>query len=1143
LAVQQNISSLIISVNLVPFEINNKINTQKIIALLSNTSYLFFLTSRKTLNPTPMKKFPFYLLMAISVTIDVFAQETRLLRQPDISDKQIVFAYANDLWIVNKAGGEAKRLTSFQGSEFSPRFSPDGNTIAFSGQYGGNTDVYIIPAIGGEPKRLTFHPGNDIVRGWTNDGKVIFTSSRESVPYGNTKMWAIGVNDGMPNALPMPRAFRGELSPDGKYFAYELVSPWDEEWRNYRGGQNRPIWVMDLKDYSIKTLPWQNSHDVQPVWIGNTIYFLSDRDLAMNVYSYNFTDGTLQQLTNYTEYDVKNLGGGGNQLVYEYGGDIYTLDPSTRQSQKVRIEVRGDFPWALSHWTDASPMLQNASLSPTGARALFEARGEIISIPAQKGDARNFTNSPGARDHDPVWSPDGKQVAWFSDASGEYSLMIADQSGIEKPREIKIPSPTFYYAPVWSPDGKYIAYTDHIQRLWMTEIFSGKTTLIDKEPFLHPERVVNPVWSHDSKWIAYAKRLSNQYHAVMAYSLDQSKALQLTDGLSDAVSPAWDKSGKYIYFLASTNFALSSGWLDLSSVERPIRRAVYIITLKKGDPSPLLPESDEEKMEEKPKEESKTEGKEKKKTEPKPATSLVIDLDGINNRILSLSFPERDYTSLQTGEEGVLFVSERIPNQNGETIHQYNLKKRKSDVFQSPVAYFRLSADGKKMIYASSGKWYIVGTDTKPATGDGEVNTNQVQIKVDPRQEWKQMFREAWRFQRDFLYVPNVHGADWNKVYKMYAPLVDHVAHRSDLTYLLDMLGGEVSIGHSFTGGGDNPPINPVKIGMLGADIEVKNGFYALKKIYNGENWNPDLRAPLSAPGIDVSEGDLILAVDGMPLNSSMNFYSAFENKANRQVTLKIGKTADLKLAKNVTVVPVENEGELRIYNWVESNRRKVDQLSNGQVAYVWLPNTAEAGFHFFNRYYFAQQDKPAVVIDERFNGGGYIADYFVDILNRKLRGYFNNPAGDRRPWTEPLTGIFGPKVMIINEMAGSGGDMLPYLFRHMNIGPLVGTKTWGGLVGIWDTPQLIDGGYMTAPRGAFYNLKGEWDVENIGIAPDIEVEMIPKEVIAGRDPQLERAVEEALTLLKKEPVKLMSEPAPPVRVLRPATLTETIKN
>lgn len=1065
-----------------------------------------------------------------------------MLRDPDISDSKIVFAYANDLWTVDKAGGTAQRLTSFPGTESNPKFSADGKTIAFTGQYQGNTDVYTIPAAGGEPKRLTWHPGADIVCGWSPDGKVVFNSDRENAPGGSTKLWKIGMNDALPQALPMPRAFRGSYSPDGKNFAYEMNIRWDVEWRNYRGGQNKPIWILDLQNYALKKISMQNSHDMQPLWIGGKIYFLSDRDLAMNLYCYDAQKESVEQLTFFNEYDIKNLSGGNNSLVFEYGGDLYTLDPSAKNYKKVNIQVKGDFPWAEPKWINASALLTHASLSPGGQRALFEARGEIITVPLKKGDARNITNSPGSREHDPVWSPDGKNIAWFSDASGEYSLMIAAQDGLSKPTEIKIPNPTYYYSPVWSPDSKYIAYTDHIQQLWMTEIASGKTTLVDKEPYLHPERTINPVWSPDSKWIGYSKRLNSQYHVVMAYSLDQSKTLQLTDGMSDAVAPAWDASGKYLYFMASTNYALRSGWLDMSSIERPLRRSVYLMVLKKGEPSPLLPESDEEKGDQKDETKkdsttAKTNNKKKgdKKIEPeKPKVPVQIDLDGISQRILSLNMPPREYVALASGGEGEIFVAEDVPNQEGETLHKYTLKERKSDLFLTSVNYYSFSADRKKLLYKSGSIWGIVDAAGPAKIGDGSLNTGSIQIKVEPRKEWKQIFREAWRYQRDYLYVKNIHGADWNKVYEMYAPLVDHVSHRSDLNYLLDILGGEVSIGHSFVGGGDNPVIQPVNIGLLGADLEIANNRFRIKKIYNGENWNPDLRAPLSMPGVDVDEGDYIISVDGIDLTASVNPYSLFENKANKQVRLRVSKNADGSGSRPSIVMPVDNEYALRTFNWVEDNRRKVTKLSNGQVAYVWLPDTGEGGYNNFNRYYFAQQDKPGVILDERFNAGGFVADYFVDVLNRKLRGYFNNVSGDRRPWTEPLTGILGPKVMIVNEMAGSGGDMLPYMFREMKIGPLVGSRTWGGLVGIWDVPELMDGGGITAPRGGFFDLDGKWDVENAGIAPDIEVEMEPKDVIEGHDPQLEKAVETALKLLKENPVNIQHEPAAPVRALRP---------
>ncbi len=1074
--------------------------------------------------------------------LHVHSQDTRLLRDTDISEKQIVFSYANDLWITDKTGGTARRLTSYPGSEFNPRFSPDGAWIAFSGKYNGNTDVYIVPAIGGEPKRLTWHPSSDIVNGWSPDGQVVFASMRESVPNGSTKMWKIAVGGGFPQALPIPRVNRGSYSEDGNYFAYELVQPWDEEWRNYRGGQNRPIWVQDLKDNSLKTLPWENSHDIQPVWLNRKIYFLSDRDYAMNIYEFDPQNSKLEQLTHFIDFDIKNISAGGGNIIFEYGGDLYLLNTQSKTHQKLSIQVRGDFPWLQPQWKNVSSELENGSLSPGGKRALFESRGEILTIPIEKGDARNISNSPGSREHDAIWSPDGKSIAWFSDASGEYSLMIASQSGQDKPREIKIPNPTFYYSPTWSPDGKYIAFTDHIQQLWMTEITSGKTTLVDRDTYLHPDRTINPVWSPDSKWLAYSKRLPSQYHVIMAYQLSQSKALQLTDGLSDAVSPAWDASGKYLYFLASTNLALASGWLDMSSLERPIRRSVYFIVLKKGEPSPLLPESDEEAKEKEQaavdsavKAATKSSQKKETKKEPEPEKALVtIDMDGISQRILSIELPDRDYNLLKSGVAGEVFVLENIANQQGETLHKYSLKTRKAEKYMEGLRYFTLSSDGKKILLNNGALWIVTESTAVPAPGSGSLNVSGAEVYVDPKQEFKQIFREAWRYQRDFLYVRNVHGADWNKIYQNYSPLLEFVAHRNDLNYLLDILGGEVSIGHSFVYGGDMPQTGSVSTGLLCADYEISGNRYRIKKVYNGENWNPDLRSPLSAPGVEVKNGDFIIAVDGIELTGGMNIYKLFENKANKQVSLKVSKNADGTSSRTVIVVPVANEYSLRIFDWVEGNRRKVDSLSGGKVAYVWLPNTSEEGYNYFNRYYFAQQDKEAVVLDERYNSGGFIADYFVDNLNRNLRGYFHHGSADPRPGTEPLTGIHGPKVMIINEMAGSGGDMLPYMFRQMKIGPLVGKRTWGGLVGIWDTPALMDGGGITAPRGGFFDLNGKWDVENVGIAPDIDVEMTPKEVLAGHDPQLERAVEEAMKLLKEHPVQLQKEPAAPIRSLRP---------
>jgi len=1058
------------------------------------------------------------------------AQESKLLREPTVSETQIAFSYANDIWVVSRSGGVATRLTTFPGTETNPHFSPDGSQVAFTGQYDGNVDVYVMFASGGEPQRLTWHPGSDVVRGWTADGSsVVFASGRETAPVPFPRLYTVSVNGGTPESLPLPRAFAGSFSPDGGTFAYQWIGRPNGQWRNYRGGMVQPVRLFDMESFEERQLPWTDSNDHDPHWLGSTVYFLSDRDWAVNLYAYDTTAGELRQVTHFADYDAKHLDAGGGVVVLEQGGVIHLHDPGTGETRVVPIEVKGDFPWLRPHWAEVGGQLRQAALSPSGARAIFEARGEIITVPAEKGDSRNLTESSGVADRSPAWSPDGANVSWFSDVSGEYQLMIASQDGLDAPRAIELPDPTFYYTPTWSPDSKSIAFTDADLNLWFADVASGRVTRVDTDQYAHPQRTMDPAWSPDSKWIAYAKRLDNQYHAVMVYSVDDNRVTQLTDGMSDAVSPAWDAGGKYLYFLASTDFGLSVGWLDMTSYDRPVERGIYLAVLAADEASPLLPESDEEEANGEAEDESGDDEEDSEAVAP-----VRIDFDGIDQRILAIDVPLRNYISLMAGEEGVLFYARASDEGNGFSLHRYSLEDREGEAFLDGITSANISADGKKVLYRGGESWGIVSTEKgEKKLGDGKIDT-EVRVRVDPRAEWQQMFREAWRFQRDYLYVENAHGLDWNETWANYEPWLEHVAHRSDFTYLLSNLAGELSIGHSYTGGGDTPEVDVVSIGLLGADVEAVGDRFRISLIYDGENWNPDLRAPLSGPGIDVAVGDFLLAVNGRPITTSRNFFSYFEGMADRQITVTVNSSASMDGARQVTVVPVGSEVQLRRRAWVEGNRRRVDEMSGGRLAYVWLPNTSVAGYDYFNRYYFAQQDRDGAVVDERFNGGGSAADYMVDLMGRRLTGFFNNPIGERKPWRNPNAGVWGPKVMIINESAGSGGDLLPFMFRELGIGPLVGTRTWGGLVGIWDVPPLVDGGYITAPRGGFYNLAGEWAVENEGVAPDIEVEMTPSAVIAGGDPQLERAVDEALRLLETESVEILPEPAPPVRARRP---------
>tara|TARA_R110000868_G_scaffold408293_5_gene690977 strand:- start:6425 stop:9676 length:3252 start_codon:yes stop_codon:yes gene_type:complete len=1071
----------------------------------------------------------FLTLAVITVSFQqVKAQGTQLLREPTISETNIVFVHANDLWKVDKAGGAAIRLTSNIGGESDPHFSPDGSMIAFTGQYAGNSDVYIVPIEGGEPKRLTWHPGADIVTGWTPKGEVLFSSGRASYPTAINQFWTVAIDGGMPNMLSIPQASSGEISPDGKYVAYNPITFWDPEWRNYRGGQAQPIWIVDLKTFELVQTPrTDNERHVDPVWYNGSVFYLSERDFANNIWSYNLATKQEKQWTFHSDFDVKSLDTGGGMIVYEQGGYLHHLNPETGETLQISVTVAGDMSWGRERWEEPSAFqMTNPALSPTGKRAIFEVRGEIITIPKEEGTWRNLTNSSGSADRAPVWSPDGAKVAWFSDKSGEYSLVVSDQFGLEDPKIIELPNPTFYFQPEWSPDGKFIAYTDTDYNMWYVNVESGNAKMVDTETYAHPNRSLNPIWSPDSKWITYVKLLNSQFKAVHVHNIETGKTHMLTDGMSDAITPVWDESGKYVYFLASTDFGLNTGWLDMSSYDMSVTRGLYIIVLSDDEPSPILPKSDEEEV----KEESSGSEDDEKDTDER----VVIDLDGLAERTLSLDIPLRSYEGLLKGPEGTVFVFESVPNE-GTRLHRYEIKDQKAATFLSSVNTAVVSQDRKNLLYRSGGTWGIVETTAgEKKVGEGSLALSGVKLKINPEEEFEQIFRDGWRFMRDFLYVDNMHGAPWNDVYEWYAPWVKHAKHRSDLNYVVDIMSGEVAVGHSYVRGGDYPDLESVPAGLLGADILLENGAYRIKKIYTAESWNPDLTAPLSGPGIDINEGDYILEINGTEIDSDQNFYQYFEGTVNRQVQLLVNDKPNTSGARLVTVIPISNEGGLRTRNWVEDNRRRVDEMSDGQLAYVWIPNTGNGGYTYFNRYYFSQQDKRGVVLDQRNNGGGSAADYIIDVLNRDLHGFFNSKAADRRPFPSPGAGIWGPKVMIINERAGSGGDLLPFMFKKEEIGPLIGTQTWGGLVGTWDTPPFIDGGRMVAPRGGFYNLDGEWDVEGIGISPDIEVMDTPKESMNGGDPQLEAAIKETLRLLENYPDPIVPTPKDPIRWKRP---------
>ena len=1067
-----------------------------------------------------------------------------LVHAPTLSKTQIVFVYGGYLWSVPRDGGEARQLTT-GGHETHPIFSPDGKWIAFSGQYDGNIDAFVMPAEGGTPRRLTWHPGPDVVRGWTPDSKrVLFDSAREA--YADfDRLYTVPVEGGWPEVLPMWRGEAAWYSPDAKRIAYVPNLKWQTAWKRYKGGQTTPIYIVDLDNLKLDKVPRQNSNDDDPVWFGDTVYFLSDRDGSVSLFAYDTKSKAVKQVVENKGLDFKSLSAGPDALVYEQFGDIYLLDPrGGGKPKKIDVHVSGDLPATRAHYEKVGDKIENAAISPTGARAVFEARGEILSVPAEKGDVRNLTHTTNIAERDPSWSPDGKSIAFFSDESGEYALHIVDQSGAGAVKKINLGNPpSYFYGPVWSPDSKKIAYTDKRLNFWYVDVEKGTPVKVDSDRYEDPSVQLAASWSPDSKWLTYSKFLESHLRSIFVYSLDTAKVSQVTASIGDARYPVFDKGGKELYFAASTDVGLSAGWLDLSSYQHPILRSVYAIVLKSGDKSPVEPESDEEKSADaksddkkkdadKKKDDAKKDDAkkdEKKKEEPAKTT---IDLDGIEQRTVSLPIKPANYIGLDAGKEGVLFLTE-IPDvprfEHGPqpaTITKFDLKTRKTEPFLGGVNGFAVSANGEKILYRQGPGWFIAASAAAPKPGEGALKTSAMEVHVDPRVEWNQMYREVWRIERDFLYDPNHHGLNIAAAEKKYEPYLKNLGGRADLNYLFDEMLGEITIGHMFIRGGDVPPAPSVKGGLLGADYKIENSRYRFVRIYNGENWNPDLRAPLTQPGVDVKVGDYLLEVNGAEVKPPADINMFLENTADEQVRIKVGPNADGKDAREVTVVPVGEEEGLRFRAWEEDNRRKVDELSGGKLAYVHVPDTNIGGYLNFNRFYFGQVGKEAAIIDERYNHGGEIADSIIDLLERPLRNCAITREGEK--FCSPLEQIYGPKTMIINEMSGSGGDALPWMFKQDKVGQLVGTRTWGGLVGIWGYPVLMDGGGVTAPRGAIYGLHGEWEVENQGISPNVEVENDPASVASGHDAQLEKAVQITLDALKKNPVVIPDHPPYP---------------
>jgi tricorn protease len=1056
--------------------------------------------------------------------------DVRMASDPAISASHIAFQYDGDLWVANRDGSGARRLTTHAGIESNPRFSPDGQWLAFTGEYDGNSDVFFVPTAGGAPTRLTWHAGADVVQGWTPDGSaVLFRSARAVHTNRHTQLFTVPVTGGHPAAIPIPHAAKATFAPDGRRIAYTPLPDATDQWKHYRGGRTARIWLYDRQDHSVVEIPQPEgrSNDTDPIWMGGRVYFRSDRNGEFNLFSYDVATGRIDQLTHHADFPVVAASGGGGALIYEHAGYLHLLDPATGRADRVRLSVTTDLVDTRTRFASGPQYLRNFHLSPSGARAVFEYRGNIVTVPAEKGDVRYLTPSSTSHERSPVWSPDGRSIAYFSDASGEYELVVAPQDGRGEARRYPVNGAGFYEDPKWSPDGSRISFTDNAWSLHVLDLGTGRTQPVASERVYGPMKTLHHAWSPDSRWLAYTLNTRTYFQQVHLYEVATGRSTAITDGLADVAEPVFDAGGQYLYFFASTDAGPVRQWFAQSNADMELTGSLYLAVLPRGVDSPLKSESDEER----PGGRSAGDAEGGTTRQDRPAT-VTVDFVDLDQRIVTLPVGTARFRSLQPGAAGQLYYL-RSQDEGGWSLRRFDLSKREEETLLAGAADFALSADHKKALVRVERNWLIADIGSgKIDASKGRIATGDIQLRIDPRQEWAQMLREAWRINRDYFYDPGMHGADWDAVWAKYEPFLPHLTNRDDLARVIRWMLSELAVGHSYSGGGDyGSRPDRVAGGLLGADYEVADGRYRFAKVYGGLNWTPDLRSPLTEPGVDVRSGEYLIAVNGVELRPPENVFSRFENTAGRQVDITVGPRPDGRGARTVTVVPIESELALRNRDWVEGNIRKVHAATGGRVAYVYVPNTAGMGHEYFKRYFFPQAHLDAIIVDERYNGGGQIADYYIDLLRRPYVAHWTTRYGE--DIRTPIASIQGPKVMIIDETAGSGGDLLPWMFREYGMGKLIGRRTWGGLVGTLGFPALMDGGMVTAPNLAFWTEAEGFGVENVGVPPDIEVEQWPADVIAGRDPQLERAIREIMIELEASPPARPVRPEFPVRVRR----------
>jgi tricorn protease len=1070
--------------------------------------------------------------LVLSPTTAAAQVDARMFRQPDVSATHIAFVYAGDIWVVEKDGGTARRLSSPRGQEQFPRFSADGSRIAFTGTYDGNGDVYVIPTLGGEPMRVTYHPGTDRVLNWTPDGRLLFASGRETGIGRVSQLFTIAPAGGLPNKLPIPYGEAGAISPDGRTLAYTPKAQGFATWKRYRGGTAADIWLFDLESYESENITNNPFEDGHPMWHGETIYFASNRgpNQRLNVWAYARSSGAMRQVTTFSDFDISFPAIGPQDIVFQAGGRLYLMDLATENVREVHVDVVTDLAAVRPHTENVGGLIQWANISPTGQRAAFQARGEIFSVPAEHGVIRKLTHTSGVAERYPSWSPDGKHIAYVSDASGEYELYIMPADGTGDTRQLTRLGEGLRYNPFWSPDSKKIAFWDYAQTLKILEVESERITDVDTGLWWGQGQIMRSdvSWSSDSRWLVYHRGLDTGNDAVFLFDTENGQRHQVTSGYYSDYEPYFDPDGKYLYYLSNRSLAPIYSDVDATWIY-PNTTQIVALALRSDVPSPLAPENDEEPLKEDEDEDEDEEGEDEgegdEDQEDEEDEGVQIDLDGLEGRGVVLPAERGNYANLTAASGKVIYT--RIPRSGSAgsdpEIVFFDLEEKEEKTIVEDAATYELSFDGKKMLVASNGRWGIVSVAPDQRMED-RLPTNEFEMVVDPKAEWRQIFNDVWRTYRDVFYDPNMHGLDWAGLRDHYGDLLGDAVTRWDVNFVLGELIGEVNASHTYVGGGDLESPERRQIGLLGIDWTLENGAYRIARIVENAPWMVEHRSPLREPGVDVNEGDYILAVNGTPMDTDRSPYAAFEGLAGETVLLHVNDRPTMEGAREIVVETMRSEYQLRHQEWIENNRRLVDEASGGQIGYIYVLNTAVPGQTELVRQFNSQMTKAGLIIDERWNGGGQLADRFIEKFNRELhtRIYRRNGATQNHP---PVN-HYGHKAMLINGWAGSGGDAFPWFFQTLEVGPVIGERTWGGLIGPASGAGTIDGGYFTAPPGRLYGPDGVWFAEGHGIEPDIPVVDDPTQLARGIDPQLQRAIDEVMQLIRENPVTFPGKPA-----------------